>query len=89
MVAAHDRVDKGFIDGALALSFILWPSEAVEAASDAVAAEGGVRRGYSDEQRLRALELVDAGRSWAEAGRELGLPKTTVGAWVRKRRLAL
>jgi transposase-like protein len=55
------------------------------AASDVVAAESGGRRRYSDAQRLRALELVDCGCSWAEGGREVGVPKTTVGTWVRKR----
>jgi hypothetical protein len=31
--------------------------------------------------------LVDAGWSWAEAAREVGVAKGTVGGWVRKRRL--
>jgi hypothetical protein len=84
--AAHDLVDKGMIDGELALSYISWPSETVAAASAAVAAEGGVRRRCRDEQQAQALALVDAGWSWAQAGREVGVPKTTVGTWVRKRR---
>lgn len=37
-----------------------------------VAAEGVRRRSYPEGQRLRALALVDAGWSWAQAGRELG-----------------
>jgi hypothetical protein len=32
---------------------------------------------------LRALALVDAGWSWAEAAREVGVAKGTVGTWVR------
>jgi DNA-directed RNA polymerase specialized sigma24 family protein len=31
------------------------------------------------------MELVDAGCSWAEAARLVGVPKGTVGTWVRKR----
>jgi hypothetical protein len=90
VAAAHDLVDKGLIDGILALSYIVWPSEAVEAASTDVATAVTVgdkrRRGYSDGRRLRALELVDAGWSWAQAGREVGVPKTTVQAWIKKRK---
>jgi hypothetical protein len=85
--AAADLARKGLIDGMLALSYVVWPSVEVEAASDAVAVNGG-RRMYSDAQRLRALELVDSGCSWAEAGREVGVPKTTVQTWIKKRRLA-
>ena len=84
MTAAHDLVDKGLMDGMLALSYVIFPSEAVEAASTAVAAEGG-RKTWTDEQRLRALELVDAGWSWAAAAREVGVAKTTVQGWVKKR----
>ena len=86
--AARELVDAGVLDGLLALSYVIFPNEAVESASAVVAAESRMRHGYSDEQRVRALTLVDAGWSWAEAGRELGLPKTTVGTWVRKRQLA-
>jgi hypothetical protein len=32
--------------------------------------------------------LVDAGWSWAQAGREVGVPKTTVGTWIKKRSVA-
>jgi hypothetical protein len=86
--AAVDLARKGLLDGAVALSYVLWPTEAVEAASEAVAAEG-VRRGHHSERtRLRALELVDAGAKWAEAARLVGVPKQTVGTWIRKRRLA-
>jgi hypothetical protein len=37
----------------------------------------------SESQRLRALALVDAGWSWGEAAREVGVAKGTVGTWVR------
>ena len=60
---------KGLLDGALALSYVLWPTEAVAAASEAVAAEGGLRGRHSEGTRLRAMERVDAGCSWAEAAR--------------------
>jgi hypothetical protein len=88
VAAAHDLVDKGLIDGELALIYILWPSAAVESASAVVAAEGGVRRRCSDATKLWALELVDAGWSWAAAGREAGVPKTTVQTWIKKRSVA-
>jgi Homeodomain-like domain len=48
----------------------------------------GGRQVWTDEQRVRALGLVDAGWLWAQAGREFGVAKTTVGTWVRKRQLA-
>jgi hypothetical protein len=83
--AAHDLARKGLLDGAIALSYVLWPSEAVEAASCAVAAEGAVHGRHSERTRLRALELVDAGASWAETARLVNVPKQTVGTWVRKR----
>jgi hypothetical protein len=28
------------------------------------------------------------GLSWAQAGREVGVPKTTVGTWIKKRSVA-
>ena len=80
---------KGLLDGALALSYVLWPTEAVAAASEAVAAEGGLRGRHSEGTRLRAMELVDAGCSWAEAARLVGVPKGTLGTWVRKRQREL
>jgi len=83
--AARDLVDAGLLDGELALSYVLFPSEAIDAAATMVAATGGRRHGYSDEQKRRALDLVDAGWSWAQAGREVGVAKTTVGTWIRKR----
>jgi hypothetical protein len=91
--AAVDLARTGLLDGALALSYVLWPTEAVEAASAVVAAEmaaeGGMRRGqHCARTRLRALELVDAGWSWAHAARAVSVPKTTLGSWVRKRQLA-
>jgi Homeodomain-like domain len=48
---------------------------------------GRTRKRRSEAQRLRALELVDAGWSWAAAGREVGAAKQTVGTWIRKRQL--
>jgi hypothetical protein len=41
---------------------------------------------WTVEQKRRALELVDAGMSWAAAGREVGAPKSTVQVWVSARR---
>src|SRR5262245_17901983 len=45
-------------------------------------------REYPEEVRQRALELVDADCSWAQAAAEVGVPKSTVGDWIRKRRVA-
>jgi hypothetical protein len=76
---------KGLLDGALALSLIAWPTEEVEAASAVVAAEGVLPGKHSERTRLRALELVDAGYSWAQAARLVGVSKGTLGTWIRKR----
>ncbi len=85
--AARELVGKGLLDGELALAYVIFPTEAVEAASAAVAVEDERPRSSASAQ-VRALELVDAGWSWSEAGREVGVPKSTVGAWIRKRRVA-
>jgi transposase-like protein len=63
-----------------------WPPEEVVSASNTVAAAGERRRGCSEEQRLRALALVDGGYSWAQAAREVGVTKATIGTWIRRRR---
>ena len=86
--AAIDLARKGLIDGALALSFIVWPTEAVEAASEAVAAEGAVRgrtaRGRGCGRSSSSMPAV-RGR---EAARLVGVPKGTLGTWVRMRQRA-
>ena len=41
------------------------------------------RVSHSAETRQRALELVASGLSWAAAGRELGVGKSTVQGWVK------
>ena len=38
---------------------------------------------HPPELRQRALELVADGVSWAEAAREVGVSKATVGGWVK------
>ena len=87
--AAHSLVGRGLIDGETALVSIVWPSEAVEAASEAVAAEGAVRGRHSERTRLRTLELVDAGCSWGQAAHLVNVPKQTLATWIRKRRREL
>jgi len=82
-----DLVSRGQLDPRDALALVAWPSMTVVAASVAAVAAGRTRKRRSEAQRLRALELVDEGWSWAAAGREVGAPKQTVGTWVRKRRL--
>lgn len=82
--AARDLVAVGELDGWKALEWMLWPSKDVAAASETVA-RTTKRRGYSNETKQRALELVDSGLSWAAVGRRLGVPKPTVGMWVRAR----
>jgi hypothetical protein len=84
--AAIDLVKQGLLDSDLALAHVVWPTPDVQVASDTVAAEGG-RRCTPSEAQVRALELVDSGWSWAEAAREVGVAKGTVGGWIRKRKL--
>ena len=66
---------------------MVWPTDKVLVASEACAEQGGPKA-RTEEQRLRALELVDAGMSWAQAGREVGVPKTTVQTWLKRRSVA-
>jgi Homeodomain-like domain len=80
-------VAQGQLDPRDALALVAWPSVAVVAASVAAVGAGRTRKRRSEAQRLRALELVDQGWSWAAAGREVGAPKSTVGTWIRKRQL--
>ncbi len=83
--AAVDLARAGLLDGEIALSYVLWPTPAVEAASEAVAASGGLRREHSERMKARALELGDAGWSWERAAREVGVAKSTVQMWIAKR----
>jgi hypothetical protein len=76
---------QGLLDSEAALTLVVWPTDKVLIASEACADEGGPKA-RTEQQRLRALELVDAGWSWAQTGREVGVPKTTIGTWIRKRR---
>ena len=85
--AAIDLVAHGLLDSDLALAYVVWPTDKVLVASDAVADQGGPKA-RTEEQRVRALELVDAGWSWAAAGREIGVPKTTVQTWLKRRSVA-
>lgn len=41
---------------------------------------------YTGDEKHRVLALVDAGYSFAAAGRELGVSRSTVGGWVRSTR---
>ena len=85
--AAHELMAAGSLDGEVALLYVIFPTEDVEAASNALAASIKGRRTYKGEHRRRALALVDAGYSWARAGHEVGASKATVGKWLKKRRL--
>jgi Homeodomain-like domain-containing protein len=40
---------------------------------------------HPEQVRVRALELVDAGASQAQAGAKVGVPRTTVQLWLRQR----
>ena len=83
--AAHDLVRKGLLDGALALSYVLWPTEAVEAASELVAADGGVRT-WTDAHRQEARRLQAEGVSWASIAEQVCGDKrfkSTVQGWLR------
>ena len=87
-VAAVDLVARGLLDPRDALALVAWPSGKVAAASVAAVGAGRTRKLRPEKERLRALELVDAGWSWAAAGREVGAPKSTVGTWLKKRSVA-
>ena len=81
--AARKLVDAREVDGALALSYVLGTSEAVESVSATVAALGPQQVGAMRKQR--GLELIDQGYSWAQAARAVGVAKQTVGDWVKQR----
>ena len=66
----------------LALDYVVSPTPRLAA----INSEPG--RIHSEETRRRALDLVDAGMSWAAAGREVGVPKPTIGMWVSARHAA-
>jgi transposase-like protein len=44
------------------------------------------RHEYPDETKACALALIDAGASWSEAAREVGVGKSMVQVWVQRRR---
>jgi hypothetical protein len=85
--AAHELMAAGSVDGEVALLYVIFPTEEVEAASNTVAASVRGRRIYKGKHRRRALALVDAGHSWTQAAREVGVSKATVGKWIRQQRL--
>jgi len=85
--AAIDLVAQGLLDSDVALAHVVWPTDKVLVASEVCADQGGPKA-RTEAQRLRALELVDGGMSWAAAGREVGVPKTTVQTWIKKRSVA-
>jgi hypothetical protein len=85
--AAHELMAAGSVDGEVALLYVIFPTEDVEAASNAVAASVRGRRMYTGQHRRRARALVDAGHSWTQAACEVGVSKATVGKWIRQRRL--
>jgi hypothetical protein len=72
--AAIDLVAQGLLDSESALTLVVWPTDKVLIASEACADQGG-HKARTEGQRLRALELVDAGYSWAQASREFGVPR--------------
>ena len=69
--AAVALARKGLLDGAVALSFVVWPTPEVEAASEAVAAEGARRIATSDpmdeNQSMSARPTVEGSHNdgWA------------------------
>jgi Homeodomain-like domain len=85
--AALDLVKQGLLDSDLALAHVVWPTDKLLVASEECADQSGPKA-RTEEQRLRELELVDAGWSWAQAAREVGVPKTTVQTWIKKRSVA-
>jgi hypothetical protein len=78
--AARELVWARELDPAVALSYVCWPSPRLAALSS-----NGKTHIHSEETRRRALEIVDAGHTQREVGRELGVPRPTVARWVQRR----
>ena len=76
--AARALIAAGELEPAAALSYVIWPSTAL--------ADASTRRGGNGERRERALTLVDAGVSWADAAACVGVTKASIGDWLRKSR---
>jgi hypothetical protein len=60
-----------------ALAAVVWPSPKL-AITSARAVDDDRRHEYPDETKACALALIDAGASWSEAAREVGVGKSTV-----------
>jgi transposase-like protein len=95
--AGHRYVVLGnLVDGAGKFRFLGEPSgrpplpdEERKARCRVVArVNGSAAKQYPEAIRQRALDLVDAGASWAQAAREVGVHKSTVGDWVRRAAVA-
>jgi hypothetical protein len=71
------------VDPLLALSFALWPTEAIENAPPP--ARG---RGVSSAEAERMAELAAEGLSHRRIGELMGRPRTTVSLALRRRRAA-
>ena len=74
--AARELIRVGELDPFVALSFVVWPTRQLAEIPERVNA-------HPAELRQHALELVAGGASWAAAARVVGVPKTTVGFWVK------
>ena len=61
---------------------VVWPTEDVLVASEAVADQGG--EGQDGGTEAAGVGVVDAGWPWAQAGREVGVAKTTAGTWIKE-----
>jgi len=48
----------------------------------------GQRATWTDEQRREALRLAGAGQTIRQVAGQLGIPKSTVGGWIKEERLA-
>jgi len=78
--AARQLIATGEFSPEVALSYVVWPTASL--------ADIPGRMEHDASIRQRALELVDAGLSQAQAGAAVGVPRTTIQTWVRQRRVA-
>jgi hypothetical protein len=82
---ALELVHAGQLDGAVALSLVIWPSDELEAWSREV----GTRVRWTDAHKRRARELAEQGvLSWSEIAVVVcgsARFKATVATWLRQR----
>jgi hypothetical protein len=89
-LAALELVRDGVLAGDLALSYVIFPSDTVLAASESTETNWSAtgRLEFPPEVRAKAVALVEDGHSWSKAGQAVGASTQSVGLWVRAARTA-